>query len=181
MARSEGLLVAVMLPWLKSAAMAATCAPRPICLGFVPPSVALGAEPKLSVFASWVAKATFDSLKPVVPALEILLPRTLISVSFRDSPFSDVLRADVSPIVAPRSVAKRRCDFLSALIGQRQIKSVVFVATGVFGKLCRLSLHGRTDFSGARASKKAALDPGIRTGQRIATNELPILRHPNHW
>jgi hypothetical protein len=67
-------------------------------------------------------------------------------------------------------MAKRRRDFLSALIGQRQIKSVVFVATGVFGKLCRLSLCGRTDFSDARASKRAAPHPGIRTGERIATN-----------
>src|SRR5262249_24498927 len=118
MARSEGLLVAEMLPWLKSAAMAAACAPRPLCLGFVPPSVALGAEPQLSLVARCVPNATFDSLKPVVPALEMLFPRTLISVSFRASPFSDVLRADVSPIVAPRVRGKRdgvtSCPLLSA-------------------------------------------------------------------
>src|SRR5438046_463484 len=135
MARSEGLLVAVMAPWLKSAAMAATEAPRPICLGFVPPSVALGAEPKLNVLANCVAKATLDSLKPVVPALEMLFPRTLISVSFRASPFSDVLRADVSPIVAPPGPwQKDGVTSCLPLIGQLLIKSVVFVATGPVGK-----------------------------------------------
>src|SRR5258708_6295842 len=81
--------------------MAATWPPRPICRGLVPPSVELGADPELRVFANCVEKATFDCLKPVVPALEMLLPSTLISVSFRARPLSDVLSADDKPMMTP--------------------------------------------------------------------------------
>src|SRR4029453_11881097 len=104
MARSEGLLEALMLPWLKSAVIAATWPPRPIWRGLVPPSFPLGADPKLSVFDNCVANATSDCLKPVVPALAMLLPRTVIAVSFSERPLSDVLSAVVRPMMTPPEV-----------------------------------------------------------------------------
>src|SRR5690242_18027712 len=114
-----------MLPWLKSAAIAATWPPSPICFGFVPPSVLLGAEPKLIVFASCVANSTFDCLNPVVPALEILSPRTLIHVSFRDRPFNDVLSADDRPMLTPPEVGcelKRLMTFFTYRPSAAQIR-----------------------------------------------------------
>src|SRR5262249_25017973 len=102
MARSEGLVLFVMLPCVKSLRMAAVVAPRPTCRGFVPPFSAVGREPTLNVRASCVANSTVEALKPFVPALAMLLPRTSIVVSFRINPFNDVLRADVRPIGTPQ-------------------------------------------------------------------------------
>ena len=98
---SEGLLVEMMLPWLKSALIEATWAPSPIWRGSVPPFELEGADPKLSVLANWVENCTCEALKPFVPAFAILLPSTPISVSLSDNPFNAVLRAELRPIMTP--------------------------------------------------------------------------------
>src|ERR1700730_6071935 len=98
---SDGLLVLVMLPWLKSVAIVAMLAPRPICCGLVPPFVAVGPAPTDSVCESCVVNSTFDDLKPFVSAFAMLLLMTAMAVSLSESPLTDVFSADVRPIGYP--------------------------------------------------------------------------------
>jgi hypothetical protein len=56
--------------------MLPTFTPRPICMGLVPPVVAVGAMPVVSVWPRMSSKTTLDDLKPVVLALAMLLPIT---------------------------------------------------------------------------------------------------------
>ena len=81
MARSSGLELIWIVPWVKSGLIAATLTPRPIWRGLVPPVDAVGAEPMLCVCRNCVAKSTSDSLKPTVFELATLLPTT--SMTFR--------------------------------------------------------------------------------------------------
>jgi len=81
MAMSEGLELSCNVPCLKSGVMAATCTPKPICRGFVPPLSADGAEPIAKVCRNCVANSACDCLKPTVLALATLLPVTSMVVS----------------------------------------------------------------------------------------------------
>src|ERR1700722_9861822 len=99
MARSDGTLVLVMPPWLKSISVAEMLAPNPICSGLVPPLVLVGAEPAERVCDSCVVNRTLEDLKPLVSALAMLLPMTAIAVSFSDNAFTDEFIAAVKLLI----------------------------------------------------------------------------------
>jgi len=88
-----------MVPWLKLGVMSATIAPKPIWRGLVPPSLAVGAEPRLRVCKNWVAKLAWEALKPTVFELARLLPTTSIVVSAAVNPVSAVLSAEAKPMI----------------------------------------------------------------------------------
>ena len=62
--RSDGLLLISIVPCVKSGVRPATRVPRPVCRGLVPPSVAVGPEPRLCVCKNCVANAASEALKP---------------------------------------------------------------------------------------------------------------------
>ena len=68
-------------PFVKRRSIDDTDEPRPICFGFVPPSVApSGADAPVSVCESMSANTTRLDLKPVVLMFEMLLPMTSMRV-----------------------------------------------------------------------------------------------------
>src|SRR5690606_9643905 len=75
-------------------------------------------EPTPRVRANCVVNSTFDALKPLVPALAMLLPRTSMVVSLRTRPLSDVFSADVRPINHPP--AAMRTDAARDSVGRRR-------------------------------------------------------------
>src|SRR3972149_4436187 len=94
MARSVGLALISMVPWLKSGEISATIVPKPICRGLEPPELALGAEPRLNVCKNWVEKVAREDLNPTVLELARLLPTTSIVVSAAVRPVNAVVSAD---------------------------------------------------------------------------------------
>ena len=98
MARSLGLELVVMVPWLKFAVMSATIVPSPIWVGLVPPLSAVGAEPRVCVCENCVANVAVDALNPTVAEFARLLPITSMDVSAAFMPVSAVLRVDSNPM-----------------------------------------------------------------------------------
>ena len=67
-------------PSVKSKSMLATPVPRPICFGFVPPTLSCGADAPVSVWESVSANVVRLDLKPVVLTFAMLLPLTSMRV-----------------------------------------------------------------------------------------------------
>src|SRR4029079_7291732 len=109
MARSEGLLLSWIVPCVKSGVIDATCTPKPICRGFVPPLLPTRAEPRLCVCKNCVANCACDALNPTVAELARLLPTTSIVVSAAVRPVNAVLSADAKPIA---KLLRRKCNFV---------------------------------------------------------------------
>ena len=84
-------------PSAKFLVIAPEVAPRPICSGFVPPRLPLGAEPKVKFCRNWVLKSSEEDLKPTVLTLAMLLPTTPICSWLVARPLSAVLRDEVMP------------------------------------------------------------------------------------
>ena len=74
------LPVACAEPSVKTRSTLETAAPRPICLGLIPPELVLGAEALEVVCESISENVTRLDLKPIVLMFEILLPITSMRV-----------------------------------------------------------------------------------------------------
>src|SRR5262249_22601679 len=144
---------------------------------FVPPSFPLGADPKLSVFDNWVANATSDCLNPVVPALAMLLPSTVIAVSFSDRPLSDVLSAVVRPIMTPPEAGGEETLLIPLLCYRppgSQIRCLCCNRAGAHGERDRTGIPITTssrDASCAANNTRTAIPRGA--GHRDSDIRLP--------
>jgi hypothetical protein len=87
--RPEG----VIEPWLKRLSIDPTPTPKPFCAGFVPPVVAVGAEPGLSVWYTRSLNSVRWVLYPVVFRLARLFPTTSSAAEFACRPVEPVNRA----------------------------------------------------------------------------------------
>ena len=104
MAASRLRPVGVTVPWPNRLSMDPTPTPNPSCAGFVPPVVAVGAEPGLSVWYTRSLNSVRCVLYPVVFRFARLFPTTSSACEFAWSPVEPVNSA-VSDIGLPR-----RCE-----------------------------------------------------------------------
>ena len=97
----HGLELIAIIACVNTGRIAATCVPKPIWRGLVPPAVAVGAEPKLNCCRNCVENKASDSLKPIVFELATLLPATSIVVSAAWRPVMAVLNTELRPMFRP--------------------------------------------------------------------------------